>query len=88
MDGKETKGEEAEVGEEVMKGEEANQQVKEKDEVWLVNLGEDLEPVEVTRTKYLTQNPAKKCRRPIQMWLVGHVHDMEREENKGEWNLF
>ena len=46
--------------EEEAEGEESKKDGKGEEDLWKIALGEDSDPVEVTRTKYLAKNPSKR----------------------------
>ena len=46
--------------EESIEGDESKKDGKEDDKVWMNSLGDDLKPVEVTRSEYLAKNPIKR----------------------------
>ena len=49
--------------EEGAEGEAFKKDGKEEDEVWIIGLGDDSDPVEATKTEYLTKNPSKRMQR-------------------------
>ena len=50
--------------EEDAEGEESKKDGKGEEELWTIGLGNDSDPIEVTRTKYLAKNLSKRMQRP------------------------